>query len=170
MLLSTALGLLVVFLLLALIGWRDPALLSLCMKATSTQRMTCPSGAKPGPGDVFVLGLVGMAGGSIGALAMLLNVELGGVPFTLPIAQALIKLPAGAVISLVGLFVLRNGAIGVFTPQAGDALVAWAFAFGVGQQAVTIDAERDRDGRGEDQRSKPPAQKGAPSPLARRHH
>lgn len=107
------------------------------MKATTTQPMTCPTGATPGAGDVFVLGLVGMAGGAIGALLMLLKVKLGGGPFTLPIAQAHIKLPAGAVISLLGLFVLQNGAIGIFTPQAGDALVAWAFVFGVGQQALT---------------------------------
>jgi hypothetical protein len=141
MLLSIAIGLLVVYMVLAIIGWLQPRFLSLCDMATTPP--TCPNASSsPGAGDVFVLGLIGMAGGAVGALTMLLKVQVGGGPFTLPIAQALIKLPAGAVISLIGLFLLQNGTIGIFTPQSGNALVAWAFVFGVAQQTITTTIDK----------------------------
>ena len=84
-----------------------------------------------------MLGFAGFVGGAVGALVLLLSVSVSGGPFTLAIAQALLKLPAGATISLVGLFVLQHGTLGILMPQSGNALVAWAILFGVGQQAVT---------------------------------
>ncbi|TMC49802.1 MAG: hypothetical protein E6J14_06190 [Chloroflexi bacterium] len=134
MLLGTAGGLLLVFLLLSLVGWRDPSFFSLCSADASA---SCPSGGAPGAGDVFLLGLAGVAGGSLGALAMLLNVKVTGGPYTLAIAQALLKLPAGALISLIALFTMQHDVLGILKPQAGNALVAWAMVFGIAQQAVT---------------------------------
>ena len=136
LLLMTAAGLFVVYLMLSLIGWRDPNFLSLCASNTSL-KPPCPSGNASGAGDIFLLGFAGLVGGSVGALILLLSVSVAAAPFTIAVAQALLKLPAGAVISLVGLFVLQHGTLGILMPQSGSALVAWALLFGVGQQAVT---------------------------------
>jgi hypothetical protein len=132
----TAAGLLLLYLLLSLIGWRDPNFLSLCA-SNATSQPPCPSGAAPGSGDIFLLGFAGLVGGAVGALILLLSVSISGGPFTLAVAQAVLKLPAGATIALVGLFVLQHGILGILTPQSGTALVAWAIIFGVGQQALT---------------------------------
>jgi hypothetical protein len=136
LLLATAAGLMALYLLLSIAGALDPAFFSLCAKGASGHT-SCPSGHAASPWDVFLLGFAGLVGGSVGALILLLNVKVSGGPFTLPIAQAALKLPAGAVIALVGLFVLQHGSLGVLMPQAGDALVAWALLFGVAQQALT---------------------------------
>jgi hypothetical protein len=102
MLLATAAGLFVLYLVLSLVGWRDPNFLSLCA-SNAALKPPCPSGAAPGGGDIFLLGFAGFVGGAVGALVLLLSVSVSGGPFTLAIAQALLKLPAGATISLVGL-------------------------------------------------------------------
>ena len=136
LLLMTATGLSLVYLVLSLVGWRDPNFFSLCASSASL-KPPCPSGNAPGSGDIFLLGFAGLVGGSVGALILLLSVSVAGAPFTIAVAQAILKLPAGAVISLVALFVLQHGALGILMPQSGSALVAWALLFGVGQQAVT---------------------------------
>jgi hypothetical protein len=136
LLLCTASGLFALYLVLSLVGWRNPNFLSLCASNASL-RPPCPSGNAPGAGDIFLLGFAGLVGGAVGALVLLLSVSVSGAPFTIAIAQALLKLPTGAVISLVALFVLQHGTLGILMPQSGSALVAWALLFGVGQQVVT---------------------------------
>jgi hypothetical protein len=136
LLLATAAGLMALYLLLAIAGAFDPSFFSLCAKGAGA-RTTCPSGHVAGRWDILLLGFAGLVGGSVGALILLLNAKVAGGPFTLPIAQAAVKLPAGAVIALVGLFAVQHGTLGVLMPQAGDALVALALLFGVAQQALT---------------------------------
>jgi hypothetical protein len=125
-----------IYLLLAIAGGFDPSFFSLCAKGAGAHT-TCPSGHAAGRWDVFLLGFAGLVGGSVGALIILLNAKVSVGPFTLPIAQAAVKLPAGATIALVGLFAVQHGTLGVLMPQAGNALVAFALLFGVAQQALT---------------------------------
>jgi hypothetical protein len=154
----TAGGLLLLWLVFAFIGWRGPDFLSLCA-SNATLQPPCPSGSAPGAGDIFLLGFAGLVGGAVGALVLLLSVSISGGPFTLAVAQAVLKLPAGAIVALVGLFVLQHGILGILTPQSGSALVAWAIIFGVGQQALTqtIDKRADAIMAGGSTASKPAA-------------
>lgn len=150
MLLFTAAGVLVVFLVFSLAAAINPQVFSLCGspsvaagQATAPSTEICPGGGSdPHGSDVFLLGLAGMVGGTVGALILLLRVSVGSGPFSPAVAQALLKLPAGALVALVGLYVLQHNTLGTLQPQAGVTLVAWAILFGVGQEVITHAIDR----------------------------
>lgn len=166
LLLGTALGLFLVYLALAFADWLQPSFFSLCTQGTSGQPASCPlGGSSPGQGDVLLLGLAGMVGGSVGALPLLQDVKVGSGPFTPAVAQALLKLPAGAVISLVGLFALQHGVLDILKPQAGTALVAWAILFGFAQQGVTRAIDKRANGILSPLQAPPGGRAGSPTPA-----
>jgi hypothetical protein len=58
-------------------------------------------------------------------------------PYGLPIAQLLLKLPAGALIALFALVIVQSGSIPSIKPVERGQLVAYAAIFGLVQESVT---------------------------------
>ncbi|HEV7679677.1 MAG TPA: hypothetical protein VGQ42_14015 [Candidatus Dormibacteraeota bacterium] len=92
-----------------------------------------PVGA-PGVGDVE---LVAGVGGLLSAIVALRNLTPYSGPFGLAIAQAILKVPAGAVTGYIGVLLMQRGLLGVVGPQDGPRVLGYAALFGFAQLAVT---------------------------------
>lgn len=80
--------------------------------------------------------LLGALGGLAAALAGIRRLRGFRNPYNLPLVQALLKIPSGALTGLLGV-VLMQGGIVFLEPQSGGALVAYAVIFGAAQDVVT---------------------------------
>jgi hypothetical protein len=85
------------------------------------------------------------AGALGGALAMFFAVsKLDGFrgPYSLPMVQALVKAPVGALTGLLGALWMQNGLLGAVAAQEGGKLLAYVALFGFAQQAFMAFADR----------------------------
>jgi hypothetical protein len=73
--------------------------------------------------------LLGALGGLLAVLAALQRLRGFRTLYNLPLVQALLKIPAGALTGLLGL-VLMQGGVFFLEPQRGSALVAYVIFFG----------------------------------------
>lgn len=128
----------------AVVAWNDPALFSVCGPAPVSTSATgtsaappCPHGAAPQSSDVLMVELLGALGGLLSAVFFLKGLQAVRGPYGLPLAQGILKVPTGAAVALVGIWVLQRGVLGVLTPQSGDKIIAYAILFGFAQQALT---------------------------------
>jgi hypothetical protein len=80
--------------------------------------------------EVWEVIAVGALGGAIAAVFTV--AKLGGYagPYRLPVYQALIRVPAGAAVSLAAVLLLQSGAIKGLNPQNGLAVLGVALVFG----------------------------------------
>lgn len=128
--------------LLAVLGAYYPDLINLCFTNVTEngQRMhSCPTGiGGPSGGDIFLVELLGLLGGSLSAMLAIRGMRGTSTPYGVPVALALLKLPAGALVSLSGLLLLGGeffpGLSGLDSPQQ---IVAYALVLGYAQQLVT---------------------------------
>jgi hypothetical protein len=81
--------------------------------------------------------LLGAMGGLLSAVVFLKDLQAVRGPFGLPLTQGILKIPTGAAVALVGIWILQRGVLNFLTPQGGDKLIAWAILFGFAQQALT---------------------------------
>jgi hypothetical protein len=68
-------------------------------------------------------------------------------PYRVPLALALLKLPAGALTAVVGLLLMRGGFVpGLSALDTSAQIIAWAVLFGYAQQLLTQLVDRQANG------------------------
>ncbi|WP_247828967.1 hypothetical protein [Arthrobacter antioxidans] len=135
-LIMTALVLTVLAAALAVAGWIRPNEMQLCFDPTEGR--ACPTGDLPRPWDVLFIESFGLIAAAVSGAASLRHVRGTSTPYGLPLALAILKLPAGALTAVLGLQLMRGG----FVPGLSDLdnpaqIVAWAITFGAAQQLFT---------------------------------
>ena len=99
----------------------------------------CASGASsPNGHDVVTVILIGSLGGMLAAVLAIKDLHGTSVPYDVPKALAILKLPLGALSAVGALIAIRGGFIPGFSDLDSQAqILAYAFCFGVAQQILT---------------------------------
>lgn len=97
-----------------------------------------PASASPTGGDVPLVAFMGLLGAAIAAARAVTGTRRPAAPYSLLVAQSLLKATLGAVLAVVGVVFLRAG----FVPGLDDVdsqaeILTWAFVFGYAQQLLT---------------------------------
>jgi hypothetical protein len=148
---------------IAVVGIVDQSAAPLCF--TATTEVVCPTDQNPvpvsasptggireapefvvdrvtrrttSPWDVVVIELVGLVAAALAGAAALRNIRGTSTPYSLPVALALLKLPAGALCAVLGLLLMRGQFIpGLSALDSPGQIVAWGIVFGYAQQLLT---------------------------------
>jgi hypothetical protein len=165
--LTTAACLAIVAAGLALVGATNPDAVPLCFQGTGATTVVCPTNeaatapapalsdgtpssklssdgvdsliaSTAGPWDVLVVELLGLLGGALAAGVAMRDI-LGKAPlYSLAVALALLKLPAGAITAVSGLLLLGAGFVPGFTAlDRSTQILAYALVLGYAQQLFT---------------------------------
>jgi len=86
--------------------------------------------------DVWQAELLGAVGGLLALLTSIQRLRGFRNPYNLPVFQALLKIPAGALTGLLGLVLMQSGIL-FLEPQLGNAAVAYVIFFGAAQDVIT---------------------------------
>ncbi|MCV2489193.1 hypothetical protein OF117_07435 [Geodermatophilus sp. YIM 151500] len=113
--------------------------------------VACPTGDDdgqlPAPLDVVVVGLLGLLGGALSAAVSIRNLKGTATPYDVPIALALLKVPAGALMALGALIAIRGEFIpGLSALDSQEQILAYALVFGYAQQLLTGLIDRQAQG------------------------
>lgn len=128
-----------------------PELMPICFQPE--KQIVCPTSSQPyteqqnpdamfrelakGP-DYFVIELVGLIAAAVSAAASLRQLRGTAMPYSVPLALALLKLPTGALTAVLGLLLMRGDFIpGLSALDTSAQIVAWAVVFGYAQQLFT---------------------------------
>jgi hypothetical protein len=88
--------------------------------------------------DVPLIELIGALAAAVTGAFALRSLNGTATPYSLPLALAALKIPAGALTAVLGLLLLRGGFVPGFSNLDDPAqIVAWAIVFGGAQQLVT---------------------------------
>ena len=145
-LLATAGCIAFLVLVFAIVVFRNPSAVPFCFQPGATgggaPTVACPSGDGPGQQptglDVVVVALLGLLGGSLSAAVSIRNVRGTSTPYDLPIALALLKVPAGALTAIGALIAIRGQFIpGLSALDTQEQILAYALVFGYAQQLLT---------------------------------
>jgi hypothetical protein len=122
-----------------IVGAIHAAYFPLCWPVSGSHpAMICPTGGSaPSPGDVPLVLAMGALGAALSVALNLTALKPAGVHFSLTIAQGLNKIVLGAIISVLGIIVLRTvtNMPGFLATQPG--LLTTAVIFGYSQQLFT---------------------------------
>jgi hypothetical protein len=137
---------------IAVLGIVNPDVIPLCFAPDNT-RVVCPTAESPLPEgasietvtrqttskwDLPLIELVGMIAAAVAAAASLSGIRGTSVPYSLPVALALLKLPTGALTAVLGLLLMRGEFIpGLSALDSSGQIVAWAVVFGASQHLFT---------------------------------
>ncbi|WP_133829187.1 hypothetical protein [Actinomycetospora succinea] len=137
----SAAALITVFLaLFAVIVSRAPDAVPLCFTAPPDTVLDCPtsSGRGASGGDVWIVMLLGMLGGSLAAAVSVRNIRGAPTPYNLATALALLKVPAGALTAVGALLLISGEVVPGLAPLASqEQILCYALVFGYAQQALT---------------------------------
>jgi hypothetical protein len=86
--------------------------------------------------DVAQLEAAGALGGLLMAIFALVRLSVYSGPVALPMWQALVRIPSGAVAGLVGAALLQGNLFTALQPQSRSSLLAYAFLFGAAPEIV----------------------------------
>ncbi|MFD5703807.1 hypothetical protein [Streptomyces lasiicapitis] len=115
-------------------------------------KVVCPSFSKdfpaaPSAGDIMgiaraqdylVVEIIGVVSASVAAAATLRRIRGTSLPYNVPVALALLKLPTGALTAALGLLLMRGGFVpGLSALDSTAQIIAWAVIFGYSQQLFT---------------------------------
>jgi hypothetical protein len=90
------------------------------------------------PWDVFVVELVGLLAAAVAAAFAVSKIRGTSTPYSLPVAQAALKLPLGALTAVLGLLLMRGEFVpGLSALDTPAQILAWAVVFGYAQQLFT---------------------------------
>lgn len=99
---------------------------------------TASGNDRAGGDDVLVVALLGALGGFFTIIPTLRNMGGSRNPYGLPLWQALLKIPAGALTAVIGVALLVNDFLpGLDVPTTKAELSVWALLLGVSQIAAT---------------------------------
>ncbi|WP_257457744.1 hypothetical protein [Archangium lipolyticum] len=130
----------------------NPKLMPICFQPQG--QIVCPSASQPVPShvedpdplfaelatraDYFVIELVGLTAAAVAAAASLRQLRGTSVPYSVPLALSLLKLPTGALTAVLGLLLMRGQFIpGLSALDTSAQIIAWAIVFGYAQQLFT---------------------------------
>jgi len=119
----------------------DPASLPFCFVPDGWDgaEQVCPSG-RPAPSgtDVLILAGLGLLGGALAAAFSLRNLRGTSLPYDIPVALALLKVPSGSLTAVAGVLLLGGGFVpGLSALETQRQILAYALLFGYAQQAAT---------------------------------
>lgn len=150
--LATSLGLALVAVGLGLLGALNPDAVPACFdagtmtaedvrgEASPVNQVVCPTGGTTGPtgGDIPLVLVVGLAAGAFAAALAVRGIRGTSTPYGVPVAIAVLKLPAGALTALFGVLMLRGGFIpGLSALDTQGQIIAYSVIFGYAQQVFT---------------------------------
>jgi hypothetical protein len=145
--LMTAAAITVFLGLLTLAVARTPDAVPLCFErpattSTGPQELgnVCPSGLRqsPSPGDMPIVGGLGAIGGLLAALVSIRTLRGTSVPYAIPAALALLKVPAGMLTAVAGILLFGGGFVpGLSNLDSQRQILAYALVFGYAQQLIT---------------------------------
>ena len=181
--------------ILAFVVAANPQSLPLCFTPTASSAVpasdqpgapetVCPSGAgqPSSAGDVLIVTGLGAIGGGLAALLAIRNLRGTSTPYSLPVALAVLKVPAGALTAVAGLLLLGGGfAPGFSNLDSQRQILAYALIFGYAQQLATrlVDdraqsvldrvPSKDPQGKQPDPMPPAPAEPAGPAPSTNGH-
>jgi hypothetical protein len=100
----------------------------------------CPSGGRQSPsgGDILIIAGLGALGGVLGALLAIRRLRGTSTPYSVSSALAILKVPSGALSSIIGMLLLAGGFVpGLTNLDSQRQILAYALLFGIAQQLVT---------------------------------
>ncbi|MFC8090778.1 hypothetical protein [Streptomyces sp. NPDC057301] len=147
-------GLLLIAIAVAALGTQWPRMVPLCFVPESFANfaVVCPTAdehwdGKPtndqvaavaGPQDYLVIEIVGVVAASVAAAASLRRIRGTSLPYGVPVALALLKLPTGALTAPLGLLLMSGGFVpGLSALDSSAQIISWAAIFGYAQQLFT---------------------------------
>lgn len=143
-LLTAAWCIAVLVLAFSVVVFFKPEAVPFCFRPGSTNgsvgnEVACPSGGQAaGPMDVVVVALLGLLGGALSAAVSIRNLKGTATPYDVPIALALLKVPAGALTALGALIAIRGEFVpGLSALDSQEQILAYALVFGYAQQLLT---------------------------------
>ncbi|XXF75672.1 hypothetical protein P2318_21735 [Myxococcaceae bacterium GXIMD 01537] len=90
------------------------------------------------PWDFVVVEFIGLISAAVAGAATLRKVRGTALPYSIPLALALLKLPTGALTAVLGLLMMRGAFVpGLSALDSPAQIIAWAIVFGYAQQLVT---------------------------------
>jgi hypothetical protein len=129
---------------------QEPQAIPLCFEPTVTvtdaptagqlARGVCPSGGRQSPsgGDILIIAGLGALGGVLGALLAIKRLRGTSTPYSVSSALAILKVPSGALSSIIGMLLLAGGFVpGLTNLDSQRQILAYALLFGVAQHLVT---------------------------------
>ena len=126
---------------LAVMGMVWPDSLQFCFGDANQQ--VCPTGDEATWRDALLIEVLGATGGAMAAVLAIRNMQGTSTPYSVPFALAMLKLPLGAVVALVGLLLIHGRFIpGLTDLDTSGQILAYAVVLGVAQQAVTAMVDR----------------------------
>ncbi|GAA4760676.1 hypothetical protein [Streptomyces sanyensis] len=121
-------------------------------------RVVCPIGTDDAPmsqdldvnigavttwGDYIVVQVIGLVAAGLAAATALRKIRGTSTAYPVPIALALLKLPAGALTAVLGLLLMRGGFVpGLSALDSSAQIIAWAVVFGYSQELFTKFVDR----------------------------
>jgi hypothetical protein len=95
----------------------------------------------PAPSDcqaptVWQIEVAGGFGGLLSAVVFLSNLRAQNTPYTIWLYQGLLKVPTGAALAVILVFLVQTGLLGFLKPGTAY-VIPYAFVFGFAQQAAT---------------------------------
>jgi len=125
---------------IAFVGQFDQSAWSVCgpsETAGSTAQQCLDGGANPRGLDLAEVAIAAALGGLVSAAVGLLKQQGFQGPYSLPLVQALMKIPMGAAVGLAAILLLQRNLLGLLGPVPGTRVLAYAVLFGFAQLAVT---------------------------------
>jgi hypothetical protein len=136
-----------------IVGALQPGTIPLCFQPSNTagtsapltaggESFVCPSTtgytARPTGGDVSIVALMGLLGGALSATFTVQKLRGTSTPYGVPVALAVLKLPAGALTAITGLVLLYGKFIpGLSELDSQGQILAYAIVLGIAQHLVT---------------------------------
>ena len=100
----------------------------------------CPGGDHQSPtgGDVTIIAGLGLLGGALAAAFAIRRLRGTSMPYHVPIALALLKVPSGSLTAVAGILLLGSGFVpGLSQLDSQRQILAYALIFGYAQQLAT---------------------------------
>jgi hypothetical protein len=123
---------------------------SLPQNTSAPARSVCPSGEdpaggvidaskrRPNPSDVKIVAGLGLLGGALASVLAIRKIRGTSTPYDIPLALALLKVPAGALTAVVGMLLLGGGFVpGLSELDSQRQILAYALLLGYAQQLAT---------------------------------
>lgn len=151
LLIGTVLSTLLLVLFIILVA-KNPSLVPLCFTqnpapADPLPNIACPTRERrflTGPwdqssgGDLFIVAVMGLLGGSVSAAVFIRGLYANATPYNVAIPLALLKLPAGATVAVLGMILLAGDFVPGFSAIDKQVqILAYAILLGFSQQLFT---------------------------------
>ncbi|SHN05894.1 hypothetical protein [Actinacidiphila paucisporea] len=107
-------------------------------QTTGVVAMVCPIGSTASGSAVLLVALCGVTGATLAGAASIRHIQGTAMPYMVPVCLLMLRLPIGALSAILGLILIRGGFLpGLSALDNSAQIVAWAVAFGIGQEGLT---------------------------------